>query len=101
MTKIFPHCTISVGLAPLADKYINIYTRNLKFAQLVTALASLAQLYQLMSEASSISLRFTFSHQLLFLHIEEALKLAGQLIPNVTMPGENKKKTLESKAISY
>ena len=22
MTKIFPHCTISVGLAPLADKYI-------------------------------------------------------------------------------
>ena len=24
MTKIFPHCTISVGLAPLAD-YIYIY----------------------------------------------------------------------------
>ena len=25
MTKIFPHCTISVGLAPLADNiYINI-----------------------------------------------------------------------------
>ena len=23
MTKIFPHCTISVGLAPLAD-YINV-----------------------------------------------------------------------------
>ena len=25
MTKIFPHCTISVGLAPLADYYIIIY----------------------------------------------------------------------------
>ena len=42
MTKIFLSCTISVGLAPLANKYINIYTRNLKFEQLVTELASLA-----------------------------------------------------------
>ena len=33
MTKIFPHCTISVGLAPLADNnehiYIYIYIKNI------------------------------------------------------------------------
>ena len=32
-------------------KYINIYTRNLKFAQLVTALASLAQLFSLLQRS--------------------------------------------------
>ena len=29
--------------------YINIYTRNLKFAQLVTSLASLAQLFEVLN----------------------------------------------------
>ena len=24
MTKIFPHCTISVGLAPLADYHVSL-----------------------------------------------------------------------------
>ena len=28
MTKIFPHCTISVGLAPLADYCISIFVRG-------------------------------------------------------------------------
>ena len=34
MTKIFPHCTISVGLAPLADNYyirgISIFLNDLE-----------------------------------------------------------------------
>ena len=31
MTKIFPHCTISVGLAPLADKLVNATALGLAY----------------------------------------------------------------------
>ena len=44
MTKIFPHCTISVGLAPLAD-YIYINIGKIRIIQQTREARSARQLY--------------------------------------------------------
>ena len=49
MTKIFPHCTISVGLAPLAD-YINI--GKIRIIQQTREARSARQLYSAISPFS-------------------------------------------------
>ena len=53
MTKIFPHCTISVGLAPLADKkHIYIYIYDEDFSQLYDKCGARAarQLYRFITD---------------------------------------------------
>ena len=55
-TRNLKFAQLVTALASLANKYKNIYTRNLKFAQLMTALAPLANYILRMSFSASNNL---------------------------------------------